>query len=155
MQNVIRIIVESGLMYTTIAFITFITFVVGSNSFYPTSDAACVFSLIPRSTANSLIQQELQILSIAFNLIIIRISAHPSGSDDHSTSVQSAPQTFPLRKFSSAPKSTNESTQIESDPYRTGMNKPQQESFLEVEEGNWAQSLTVKPQALDMEITDE
>ncbi|KAH7870453.1 hypothetical protein F5879DRAFT_920744 [Lentinula edodes] len=155
LQNVIRIIVESGLMYTTIAFITFITFVVGSNSFYPTSDAACVFSLIPRSTANSLIQQELQILSIAFNLIIIRISAHPSGSDDHSTSVQSAPQTFPLRKFSSAPKSTNESTQIESDPYRTGMNKPQQESFLEVEEGNWAQSLTVKPQALDMEITDE
>ncbi|KAJ4484608.1 hypothetical protein C8R41DRAFT_444877 [Lentinula lateritia] len=137
LQNVIRIIVESGLMYTTIAFITFITFVVGSNSFYPTSDA------------------ELQILSIAFNLIIIRISAHPSGSDDHSTSVQSAPQTFPLRKFSSAPKSTNESTQIESGAYRTGMNKPQQESFLEVEEGNWAQSLTVKPQALNMEITDE
>ncbi|KAJ3861040.1 hypothetical protein EV359DRAFT_84723 [Lentinula novae-zelandiae] len=125
LQNVIRIIVESGLMYTTIAFITFITFV------------------------------ELQILSIAFNLIIIRISAHPSGSDDYSTSVQSAPQTFPLRKFSSAPKSTNESTQIESGPYRTGMNKPQQESFLEVEEGNWSQSLTVKPQALDMEITDE
>ncbi|KAJ3807562.1 hypothetical protein EV368DRAFT_87435 [Lentinula lateritia] len=131
LQNVIRIIVESGLI------------------------CGMYIYLDPRSTANSLIQQELQILSIAFNLIIIRISAHPSGSDHHSTSVQSAPQTFPLRKFSSAPKSTNESTQIESGPYRTGMNKPQQESFLEVEEGNWVQSLTVKPQALDMENTHE
>ncbi|KAJ3752307.1 hypothetical protein EV360DRAFT_88871 [Lentinula raphanica] len=53
LQNIIRIVIESGMMYTTIAFMTFITFVVGSNSFYTTSDA------------------ELQILSIAFNLIII------------------------------------------------------------------------------------
>ncbi|KAJ4473569.1 hypothetical protein J3R30DRAFT_3684633 [Lentinula aciculospora] len=95
LQNIIRIVIESGMIYTTTAFITFITFVVGSNSFYPTSDA------------------ELQILSIAFNLIIIRISTRPSGSGDYSTSVQSASQTFPLQKFSSATKGTVDTVPIQ------------------------------------------
>ncbi|KAJ3795664.1 hypothetical protein GGU11DRAFT_212782 [Lentinula aff. detonsa] len=126
LQNVIRIIIESGLMYTTIAFITFITFVVGSNSFYPTSDA------------------ELQILSIAFNLIIIRISTRPSSSESyHSASAQlAAPQTFPLRKFSFAMKRTVENTnpEVESAPYSVASaNKLPHESFLDVEEGSWSQ----------------
>ncbi|KAJ3753682.1 hypothetical protein EV360DRAFT_29125, partial [Lentinula raphanica] len=60
LQEVIRIIIESGMMYTTIALISFITFEIGSSSAYATSDV------------------ELQILSIAFNLIIIRVSARPS-----------------------------------------------------------------------------
>ncbi|KAF9029394.1 hypothetical protein BDP27DRAFT_1349693 [Rhodocollybia butyracea] len=81
LQRVIRIIIESGLLYTTSAFITFITFLVRSNSFYTLSHA------------------ELQILSIAFNLIIIRVSTQPSGSESYV--IQSSP-TFPLRTFSAA-----------------------------------------------------
>ncbi|KIK66908.1 hypothetical protein GYMLUDRAFT_145135, partial [Collybiopsis luxurians FD-317 M1] len=57
LQNVIRIMVESGLMYTVTAIIAFITFVTGNNSFYATTDV------------------ELQVLSIAYNLIIIRVSS--------------------------------------------------------------------------------
>ncbi|KAJ3976187.1 hypothetical protein EV361DRAFT_958906 [Lentinula raphanica] len=93
LQNVIRTVVESGLMYTTIAFISFVTFLVGSNSFYTTSDV------------------ELQILSIAFNLIIIRISARP-GSDSSSHSANTClqvrnPPIYPLRNRLTA---TNSST---------------------------------------------
>ncbi|KAJ3753681.1 hypothetical protein EV361DRAFT_954704 [Lentinula raphanica] len=125
LQNVIRIIIESGMMYTTIAFITFITFVVGSSSFYATSDA------------------ELQILSIAFNLIIIRISTRPGlDSSTQSASARFAtPQTYPLRKFSSAMKGTvdtdpeldSSAQYLSEDPVTT---KPPQSSFLDVETGN-------------------
>ncbi|KAJ3721089.1 hypothetical protein C8R42DRAFT_642602 [Lentinula raphanica] len=38
LQEVIRIIIESGMMYTTIALISFITFEIGSSSAYATSD---------------------------------------------------------------------------------------------------------------------
>ncbi|KAJ3970145.1 hypothetical protein EV361DRAFT_802561 [Lentinula raphanica] len=80
LQNVIRIIIESGMMYTAIALITFITFLVGSSSFYPTSDV------------------ELQILSIAFNLIIIRARTRPDpNSSSYNTNAQFAiPQIYPL-----------------------------------------------------------
>ncbi|KIK61737.1 hypothetical protein GYMLUDRAFT_574980 [Collybiopsis luxurians FD-317 M1] len=124
LQQVTRIIIESGMLYTTMALITFITFEVGSNSFYPTSDA------------------ELQILSIAFNLIIIRISTRSNGYDNYNTqSAQSGPQTVPLRKLSSAMRSPNTmgSTQVSSLPY-SGTNKAMaQDSFIDVEEGNWDQ----------------
>ncbi|KAF9077686.1 hypothetical protein BDP27DRAFT_1311488 [Rhodocollybia butyracea] len=65
LQRVTRIIIESGLMYTTVAFITFVTFAVGNDIFYMLSNV------------------ELQILSIAFNLIIIRVSTQPSGSENY------------------------------------------------------------------------
>ncbi|KIK61736.1 hypothetical protein GYMLUDRAFT_73243 [Collybiopsis luxurians FD-317 M1] len=80
LQNVIRIIIESGGLYTVMALITFITFETGSASFYPTSDA------------------ELQILSIAFNLIVIRISSRPEEKYDI---VSRKHPTFPLQNFTS------------------------------------------------------
>ncbi|KAF7326547.1 hypothetical protein MVEN_02607800 [Mycena venus] len=49
-----RTILESGLIYTVIAFVTFITFITGSNSVHGTSGA------------------EVPAVGIAFNLIIIR-----------------------------------------------------------------------------------
>jgi len=119
LQNVIRIIIESGLMYTTIALITFVTFETGSNSFYPTSDA------------------ELQILSIAFNLIIIRISTHPSGPENYSTNIQSVSSersSFTLRKIRFAVKdtaSTFSSTQMDSASVSSKVPR-----LSEVKEGN-------------------
>ncbi|KAJ3827732.1 hypothetical protein EV361DRAFT_301166 [Lentinula raphanica] len=96
LQNVIRIVIESGMMYTTIAFMTFITFVVGSNSFYTTSDA------------------ELQILSMAFNLIIIRISAHSKPrSSGHSADSQFTPWTYPLHNRISAMNSGTVDTELD------------------------------------------
>ncbi|KAJ3878312.1 hypothetical protein F5051DRAFT_232493 [Lentinula edodes] len=88
LQNVTRIIIESGFLYTTIALITFITFLTGSNSFYATSDA------------------ELQILSIAFNLIIIRISTRPEENYSVQTTRPHHPS-FPLRTFTSVAESTS------------------------------------------------
>ncbi|KAJ7452120.1 hypothetical protein B0H11DRAFT_2074364 [Mycena galericulata] len=52
--RVTRILLESGLMYTVVALITFVTFITDSNSAYGTSDV------------------EVQVVGIAFNLIIIR-----------------------------------------------------------------------------------
>ncbi|KAJ7183459.1 hypothetical protein C8R46DRAFT_984653 [Mycena filopes] len=54
LKQAMRIIIESGLLYTTIALITFITYITNSNSAYATSDV------------------EVQVVGIAFNLIIIR-----------------------------------------------------------------------------------
>jgi hypothetical protein len=83
LQRVIRIIVESGLLSATASLITFVTYLSNSNAFYPTSDA------------------ELQILSIAFNLIIIRIHSHPNEDYSmHSGRSHNLP-TFPLRNFTS------------------------------------------------------
>ncbi|KAJ7719956.1 hypothetical protein B0H16DRAFT_1218975, partial [Mycena metata] len=54
LRQVMRVIIESGLMYTTIALITFITYIANSNSTYGVSDV------------------EVQMVGITFNLIIIR-----------------------------------------------------------------------------------
>ncbi|KAJ7983269.1 hypothetical protein DFH06DRAFT_1081455 [Mycena polygramma] len=64
LRRVMRIILESGLMYTVTAIVTFITFISGSNSAYATSDV------------------QVQIVGIAFNLIIIRADAdrHAEGT---------------------------------------------------------------------------
>ncbi|KAJ3721326.1 hypothetical protein DFJ43DRAFT_1094643 [Lentinula guzmanii] len=88
-KNVTRVIIESGFLYTTIALITFITFLTGSNSFYAASDA------------------ELQILSIAFNLIIIRISTRPEENHSVQTSKPNHHPSFPLRTFTSVMDSTS------------------------------------------------
>ncbi|KAE9396828.1 hypothetical protein BT96DRAFT_977270 [Gymnopus androsaceus JB14] len=78
LQNVMLVIIESGLLYTTVALISFIAFLSGSTSFYATSSA------------------EIQILSIAFNLVIIR-SARPN--DDVQMSTGRNHPTFPLRSL--------------------------------------------------------
>ncbi|KAJ7709453.1 hypothetical protein B0H17DRAFT_915723 [Mycena rosella] len=54
LRKVMRIIIESGLMYTVAAFITVMAYITNSNSTYPTSDVV------------------IQMVGIAFNLIIIR-----------------------------------------------------------------------------------
>ncbi|KAF5339700.1 hypothetical protein D9758_014905 [Tetrapyrgos nigripes] len=81
LQNVIRIMIESGLMYTVTAIIAFITFVTGNNSFYATTDV------------------ELQVLAIAYNLIIIRVSSRPP--EDYSMKSTVATATIPLHNMNS------------------------------------------------------
>ncbi|KAF5376594.1 hypothetical protein D9757_009591 [Collybiopsis confluens] len=81
LQNVIRIITESGLMYTVTAIIAFITFVTGNNSFYATTDV------------------ELQVLAIAYNLIIIRVSSRPP--EDYSMK-STVTATIPLHGMNSS-----------------------------------------------------
>lgn len=63
LHSIIRIIVESGLLYTATAVISFCTYVTNSNAFY---------------IATSL---ETQIIGIAFNLIVIR--AHNRSADEY------------------------------------------------------------------------
>ncbi|KAJ7749572.1 hypothetical protein DFH07DRAFT_555271 [Mycena maculata] len=70
LRKVMRIIIESGLMYTVVAFLVFITYIFNSYSVYPTSDV------------------EVQIVGIAFNLILIRASANSQPMDgQNSTAV--------------------------------------------------------------------
>ncbi|KAF9069169.1 hypothetical protein BDP27DRAFT_1326125 [Rhodocollybia butyracea] len=76
LQRVIRIIIESGLLYTTSAFITFIH-VLGAQQLVLTR-----FHM-----------RNFRFFSIAFNLIIIRVSTQPSGSESYV--IQSSP-TFPF-----------------------------------------------------------
>ncbi|TFK38521.1 hypothetical protein BDQ12DRAFT_582127, partial [Crucibulum laeve] len=54
LKNVMRSVIESGLLYTVTAFISFVVYIVGSTAAYPVTDV------------------EVQIIGIAFNLIIIR-----------------------------------------------------------------------------------
>jgi hypothetical protein len=42
LRNIMRIIIESGLMYSAIALLTFATIIVGSNAVYVTSDMVSV-----------------------------------------------------------------------------------------------------------------
>ncbi|KAF8075330.1 hypothetical protein FPV67DRAFT_1728519 [Lyophyllum atratum] len=56
MKRLIRVIIESGLLYTVVALVTFVVFTIGDNSLYVVSGA------------------EIGIAGIAFNLIIIRTS---------------------------------------------------------------------------------
>ncbi|KAJ7903797.1 hypothetical protein B0H14DRAFT_3421976 [Mycena olivaceomarginata] len=69
LRNTMRIIIESGLMYTTIALLTFITQITNSNSTYGVSDV------------------EVQVVGITFNLIIIR--AQSSTTEEPPTNVGS------------------------------------------------------------------
>lgn len=79
-----RYIIESGLLYTMVSIITFLTVVTSTNASYP---IACVVSPFKK---NHLIvnlmktTQEVVIIPIAFNLIIIRTSK--IGDDESSTS---------------------------------------------------------------------
>ncbi|KAF9477033.1 hypothetical protein BDN70DRAFT_881672 [Pholiota conissans] len=63
LRSVMRIIIESGLMYSAIALITFVCVIVGNNAVYVTSD------------------MEVQIVGIAFNLILVRTANFYSKSD--------------------------------------------------------------------------
>ncbi|TFK33805.1 hypothetical protein BDQ12DRAFT_690587 [Crucibulum laeve] len=77
LKNAMRIIIELGLLYTTMAFMTFVTYTSGSNSLYIVSSA------------------EVGIAGIAFNLIIIR-TAKSTRNKEISTTGATAGTTLPL-----------------------------------------------------------
>ncbi|KAH7929997.1 hypothetical protein BV22DRAFT_1141549 [Leucogyrophana mollusca] len=78
LRRVMRSIIESGVLYTVFTLITFITYTARSNSSYIASAA------------------ELQVVGIAFNLIIIRAARHKDEEDaiGSTTRVQSCPLRF-------------------------------------------------------------
>ncbi|KDR72114.1 hypothetical protein GALMADRAFT_74438 [Galerina marginata CBS 339.88] len=76
LRSVMLIIVESGLLYSTAAFISFVTFVLGSVGIYIITDV------------------EVQIVGIAFNLIIIRASSLKQVSVVASRASQTIPLQF-------------------------------------------------------------
>lgn len=87
LQRIMRILIESGLLYTTTALISFVTFTVGSNAVYVITDAVSVHisvqTLFFFTNFVALLVQEIQIVGIAFNLIIIRASqifGHPDST---------------------------------------------------------------------------
>ncbi|KAF7332999.1 hypothetical protein MVEN_02406200 [Mycena venus] len=93
LQRVMRIIVESGLLYTGTSLITFITYVTNSVAVYVTTDI------------------EVQVIGIAFNLIIIR--AAQTTQETHSiTSGSRAAGQYPLQFRGSGSQSTVPGTQI-------------------------------------------
>ncbi|KAF4623802.1 hypothetical protein D9613_001288 [Agrocybe pediades] len=78
LRNVMRIIVESGLLYSTTALITFITFITQSSGVYVITDA------------------EIQIVGIAFNMIIIR-AAILAGQENAGTTMGRSTRSVPLQ----------------------------------------------------------
>ncbi|KAJ7586072.1 hypothetical protein C8J56DRAFT_946099 [Mycena floridula] len=77
LQKVMRIVIESGLMYTTFAIISFVTYVTNSNSFDVTTD------------------MEIPIIGIAFNLIIIRANSQ-AGQETEYTMPQTGQTSIPM-----------------------------------------------------------
>ncbi|TFK39913.1 hypothetical protein BDQ12DRAFT_711990 [Crucibulum laeve] len=77
LKNVMQIIIESGLLYTAMAFITFVTYTSGSNALYLASSA------------------EIGVAGIAFNLIIIR-TAKSARSKEASIAAATAGTSLPL-----------------------------------------------------------
>ncbi|KAF7353742.1 hypothetical protein MVEN_01059600 [Mycena venus] len=73
LREVMRIIIESGLMYTTIALLTFITQITNSNSTYGVSDV------------------EVQVVGITFNLIIIRADGRRAAEEQPSKVTSTLP----------------------------------------------------------------
>ncbi|KAJ7886671.1 hypothetical protein B0H13DRAFT_2044062 [Mycena leptocephala] len=78
LQHVIRTVVESGLLYTGTSLITFVTYITNSVAVYVATD------------------MEVQIIGIAFNLIIIR-AAQASEKSDSTTSESRTKGHYPLR----------------------------------------------------------
>lgn len=78
-----RILIESGLLCTLASLVTFVTFAIGSTAAYVVADAVSVhaddYSLTPLLIMKF---QEVQVVGIAFNLIIIRTSWLREGADD-------------------------------------------------------------------------
>ncbi|KAJ7152895.1 hypothetical protein C8R46DRAFT_1120710 [Mycena filopes] len=76
LKQAMRIIIESGLLYTTVALITFITYITNSNSAYATSDV------------------EVQVVGIAFNLIIIRAGIR--AAEEEEVAMKAGSNHYPL-----------------------------------------------------------
>jgi len=109
-----RIIVESGLLYSTTAFITFVTFVTGSSGVYVITDAVRTLSnsshflLREIFSAHIHISQEIQIVGIAFNMIIIRASML-AGLENEGTTMGRSTRDVPLQIVQPGVTSTTDS----------------------------------------------
>ncbi|KAJ8481848.1 hypothetical protein ONZ45_g15164 [Pleurotus djamor] len=92
LQRVMRIMVESGLLYTTTATVSLIAYLAGSLSFNSVTDAVRLLRLpnlpLPAEVAR---HKELPIMAIAFNLIIIPSKSQGSGSTEYTISRQPTP----------------------------------------------------------------
>ncbi|KAF9528352.1 hypothetical protein CPB83DRAFT_854456 [Crepidotus variabilis] len=92
-EYIIRYIVESGVLCTGMALVSFIPFILGSTVFYPVTDVQVV------------------LIGIAFNLIIIRTSKIVSSSSSSSTYLTSeitVSQNVPIHFVARSPESTKE-----------------------------------------------
>ncbi|KAJ7846032.1 hypothetical protein B0H14DRAFT_963320 [Mycena olivaceomarginata] len=93
LQHIMRIIIESGLLYTGTSLITFISYVTNSVAVYVTTDI------------------EIQVIGIAFNLIIIRAALSPKESYSI-TSGSGYPLEFRMSSQSTAVPSTRVNVSI-------------------------------------------
>ena len=98
LQNGMRIIIESGLLFTTPAVINFVAYILNSNAFYITSTIVC-FIVITIVIMNLLSMQMICMTGIAYNLIVIR--AHNQSTDEYSI-----PTSIPLTLTNIVPDST-------------------------------------------------
>jgi len=75
LKGVMLIIIESGLLYTATAFVSFLMAVTGSTAIYTTTHAVR-FSLLFETSCTEVNNtvKEIQVVGISFNLIIIRAS---------------------------------------------------------------------------------
>ncbi|KAJ7326169.1 hypothetical protein DFH08DRAFT_884978 [Mycena albidolilacea] len=93
LQHIMRIVIESGLLYTGTSLITFISYVTNSVAVYVTTDI------------------EIQVIGIAFNLIIIRAALSPKESYSI-TSGSGYPLEFRMSSQSTAVPSTRVNVSI-------------------------------------------
>jgi hypothetical protein len=143
LRQVIRVIAESGLAYTTLVFLTFIVSVCNSNALYPLSDAVGPFSYLSMSLL--IVSQTLQATGITFNVIIVRSSPRREQeftvfeTNEKAMAEQGASSSsgdiYPMKSsnIQFAPRTTNQSTTLDlkSQIGTTGVS--QDESFNEQE----------------------
>ena len=108
LQNLMRIIVESGLLYTTAPFVTFIGFVTGSNGVYVATAAVRAPTWLCFQGSYLTRKQEIQIVGISFNLIVIRTSALARRSDQFTTDMKGAGSRILPLQFISTESSEND-----------------------------------------------
>lgn len=103
-SKIIRIIIESGLLYSAIVVFSFVTELTGSNVVYPVADVVSTtlslpFYFLPRSPAHSHIKSLFlapatpalkvpSIVGISFNLIIIRVNKCVTGGGTYLDTTQ-------------------------------------------------------------------
>ncbi|GJE85142.1 hypothetical protein PsYK624_012200 [Phanerochaete sordida] len=78
LEHVIRIIIESGMLYTVFVILTFACELAGSNAIYGVSDMMVV------------------VVGICFNLIIIRVDSTVAGTSSFAVDSAAPPASFPL-----------------------------------------------------------
>lgn len=103
LEQTIRIIIESGMLYTLFVILTFICELAGSNAIYGVSCTVRLSSPARASFPCSLrvSPQMIQVVGISFNLIIIRVDQTNHGLSA-SFADSAAPTSHPLRLMGSS-----------------------------------------------------